>query len=313
MALPPLSTEFPAHLSVATAPFKIQFNLLFKRAFKNAIRNKLLMQGRFATMLILSLLGGLVYLDVTDDQRGVQDRESSLFFFLINSFIGSSMGVIAIFALEKAVFTREYQNGLYKLPAYFLSRTVVEIPFRIILPILGAIVAYWMVGYQSSATKFLYFAALSIASENIGSALGIFVASLFPELPVALAVLPLLLMPYVLFSGFFLNADSTPIYFEWARYASPMMYAFVALVKNEFEGLSIYCTSSQYISDGTDEVCPITNGAQVITQLGFDGLGSVAENLGILAGFYVAFMACAYIALWRQVQGGREEPCCKRS
>lgn len=45
------------------------------------------------------------------------------------------------------MFTREYRAGLYGLPAYFISRNVVELPFRLLLPVLSACIIYWMV-YQ---------------------------------------------------------------------------------------------------------------------------------------------------------------------
>jgi ABC-2 type transporter len=64
------------------------------------------------------------------------------------ALFGSVTGIITVFAVEKAVFKREYGSNMYGLPAYFLSRWVVELPARIILPILGAVIAYWLVGYQ---------------------------------------------------------------------------------------------------------------------------------------------------------------------
>jgi ABC-type multidrug transport system permease subunit len=61
---------------------------------------------------------------------------------------GSVMGVITVFALEKSVFKREYGGNMYSLSAYFLSRWVVELPARILLPVLGCCITYWLIGYQ---------------------------------------------------------------------------------------------------------------------------------------------------------------------
>lgn len=56
-----------------------------------------------------------------------------------------------------------------------------------------------------------------------------------------------------------------------------MRYGFVAVAKNEFQDLPIHCTSEQRCASGF-------NGNDVITIMGFDDKGSVAENAGILFG-----------------------------
>jgi len=113
------------------APFKTQFDLLAQRAFRNAWRNKLMLKGRFAQTIFLSVLIGLIYLQLSADQQGIQNREGSLFFVAVNGVMTSTMGVLSIFAAEKTVFIREFESGLYRLPAYFLSRTFVEFPFKV--------------------------------------------------------------------------------------------------------------------------------------------------------------------------------------
>lgn len=41
--------------------------------------------------------------------------------------MGSAMNVLSIFATEKPVFMREYRLGYYSLPAYYFSKTLVEV------------------------------------------------------------------------------------------------------------------------------------------------------------------------------------------
>jgi hypothetical protein len=42
-----------------------------------------------------------------------------------------AFGILTIFFEEKIVFCREYRNGFYTLPAYFLSKTLVEVRLSI--------------------------------------------------------------------------------------------------------------------------------------------------------------------------------------
>jgi ABC-type multidrug transport system permease subunit len=291
------------------APFTTQFYLLSQRALKNAWRNKLMLKGRFAQTIFLGVLMGLIFLQLGTDQRGIQDRQGSLFFVAVNGIMTSTMGVLSIFAAEKSVFIREYEGGFYRLPAYFLSRTFVELPFKIVFPIIGGTILYWLVGYQDEADKYVLMVFIMVILENCGTALGIFVASFFEDIAVALAVVPMFLMPLMIFSGFFVNSETSPAFLQWIKYISPMKYAFVALVKNEFEGLNLHCAPNQLTpvpipgGNGTvTYICAREKGEEVIKLLGFDTEGSIAVNVIILASMYVILLLLAYAALWRQLR-----------
>ena len=62
----------------------LQLQWLAKRAGRNAWRNKLIVKGKLAQTIFLSLVIGLIYLQVDNDQTGVQDRTGSLFFITVN-------------------------------------------------------------------------------------------------------------------------------------------------------------------------------------------------------------------------------------
>lgn len=65
------------------------------------------------------------------------------------------------------------------------------------------------------------------------------IASIFKDLTIALAVLPIILLPLLLFSGLFVNSQSTPGYLRWIKYISPMFYAFVGEMETEFSGTTL--------------------------------------------------------------------------
>jgi hypothetical protein len=60
-----------------------------------------------------AILIGLIYLSVSDRSLTAQDpdRAGALFFFAINLCMSSAMGVLHIFAEEKAVFARAFGSG----------------------------------------------------------------------------------------------------------------------------------------------------------------------------------------------------------
>eukprot|EP00808_Paulinella_micropora_P004389 g47150.t1 len=285
------------------APFKTQFQQLVRRAWKNQFRNKLIIGGRLGQVVFLSTIMGLLYFQIRNDQTGIQNRQGLLFFICTNTLMGSLMGVLSIFVEEKPVLVREYENQLYRLPAYFLAKLCVELPFRIVLPLFGVTIIYPLVGFQPDASKFFILALTIVIMENAGSALGIFITSFFNEVSMALTVAPALLMPLMIFSGFFTNSDTIPVYLDWIKYISPIFYAFISASKNEFTGLTLHCTESQQIVLGNGQVvCPITQGEQVIDLLGFESKPSIAGCILILASIWLAFTVAAFLGLKRQLR-----------
>lgn len=115
-----------------------------------------------------------------------------------------TFGVLNVFAEEKQVFLREYQNGYYTLPAYFLSKTLVEIPFQIVFPAVQGLITYILV-FTFQWERFIFFEITLILLANCGQSMGVAAASAFEDVKIALAVVPMLLLPFMIFSGVFVS------------------------------------------------------------------------------------------------------------
>ncbi|EPZ36380.1 P-loop containing nucleoside triphosphate hydrolase protein [Rozella allomycis CSF55] len=118
-------------------------------------------------------------------------------------------------------------------------------------------------------------------------ALGIFLASVFEDVQVALFLAPMLIMPMMVFSGFLINNNNIPVYFNWIKYLSPIKYGFTAAAKNEFQGLVM-----------TDQFGSLT-GEKVLDDLAFTDELPVDQNLYVLLSMFIILIGMAYMALWR--------------
>ena len=118
----PLS--YKGHASYAT-----QFCFLAKRASKNAIRNKMIVQVRLVQSIAIGVILGLVYLDQSQYtvQEQIRNKSGVLFFIVVNQYFSSANQVLAIFYQEKSVFLREYYAGYYRLSAYFWTKILMEV------------------------------------------------------------------------------------------------------------------------------------------------------------------------------------------
>ena len=46
---------------------------------------------------------------------------------------------------------------MYSVAAYYFGRTITELPFLIIFPIIFSLITYWAMGFNSDAEKFFIY------------------------------------------------------------------------------------------------------------------------------------------------------------
>jgi hypothetical protein len=142
-----LPTASDLHHTGAT--FWTQFACLCGRALNDVFRNPYKLRARIGQVLFVSIFAGLVYLQVGLGQSSIQNRSGVLFFLCAGGVMNSAMGTVAIFAGEKEVFVREFGARMYSLSSFFFSKLAMELPLRIIFPILSAAIVYWMVSARN--------------------------------------------------------------------------------------------------------------------------------------------------------------------
>ena len=282
----------------------LQFRVLFARAFKNVLRNKMIVKVRFFQSVFIALVIGTIYFDVSrhpqfDTQR--MNRSGALYFLVINQFMSSATGVVTVFCEEKDIFKREHDAGYYGLPAYFLTKVIVETPHQVFFPFLVMTIAYWMIGLRPSFGHYLIAVMAAVLSSLNGMAMGMVAGAMFKQVNVGMAILMVILLPLMLFSGFLVNNDSIPVFLRWIRHVSPTKYAFHALMLNEFTGLTFKnCDKNALMSQV--HKC---SGDFVLQVMGMKGGLSIVENLFVLVSSFLLLLLLAYLALFRLTRFGR--------
>ncbi len=270
--------------------FVRQFAFLLGRTGKNVIRDKMMLPVKLIQTCVIGLLFGLVYWQVGDPSKSVtaqaQDRSGCLYFLVVNQLMGSAMGILSVFSKEKVVFLREHRLGYYRLPAYFFAKLAVELPYQVFFPVLLMSIVYPMAGLRSGFGNFFTACIIAVLTALNGMAIGTMAASVFNSVEIALVILPLLLIPMMVFSGLMVNLKTVKPYFAWIPIVSPTQYAYKAIMKNEFEGLL-----------QTDDTGAKLPGDFFLQERGMDGGLGIWANVFVLAGTYVVLLSMSYIAL----------------
>lgn len=207
------------------------------RTIKQSLRNPVILRARLVSTLMLSLLIGIIYYQLPSSNTGnysedmvrIQDRNGSLFLCTVAMFNLSMLPSIITFPAEKAVFLKEENSKLYSVSSYFFGRTLIEIPYLLLFPILFSIIVYWMVGFNDSKPETVFiFIFLTILSSLNGNSVGLLTGCAFSSTRVASSMMPLLLLPMMLFGGIFKNRGYYIKAFCWLEYLSPFKYTYEA-------------------------------------------------------------------------------------
>lgn len=119
---------------------------------------------------------------------------------------------------------------------------------------------------------------------------GYLISCISPNLQIALALAPTLIIPVMIFGGFFLKGSSVPDWLNWMQYISWFKYSNELLVINQWEGVEF--------SDCPPNITAncFQDGEQVLQFYGFDE-ENWAFNFGMLVALAFGFRILGFFAL----------------
>lgn len=171
---------------------------------------------------------------------------------------------------------------MYRTDVYFLCKTIADLPVYIVFPFIFVCIPYYAIGLNPAADRFFIACGIVILVANAATSFGKAIKLTFPysinqslilafvgymiscltnSTQVALALAAPLIIPLLLFGGFFLQNGAVPVYFDWMRYISWFMYGNEALSINQWKGVEF-----------PDEACPngICTGEAILARFDFN-------------------------------------------
>ena len=150
----------------------------------------------------------------------------------MNITMNAIQNVILIFPDERPVFLREVNNNMYNVGPYFLAKISSEMPFSILMPTTFGIIVYFAVGLNPDAGNFFLFLITLILIYNAASGYSLIISASFANKQVAVTLTPVLIVPFMLFAGFFVAASTIPKWLREFEYLSIFKYGYQALLRN---------------------------------------------------------------------------------
>jgi len=178
-------------------------------------------------------------------------------------------------------------------------------------------VAWWMMGLNDSAEPFFIFILIELILTCLGYSLGLVLTLIIYDPGLVQRIQPLILLPLMVFAGFFVNSNSIPVWLSWLQAISPLKYAFRATMNIVLSGQTLYCQTGdlrpipflpQFLNTSIDPmisvlnatssalICPITQGEQELSLLGMSGY-SYWIDIIILAGMMLFLFILGFLLL----------------
>ncbi|XP_047508803.1 ATP-binding cassette subfamily G member 4 isoform X2 [Pieris napi] len=219
-----------------------QFWVVLTRTLLFSRRDWTLMYLRLFAHILVGFLIGALYYDIGNDGSKVLSNLGFLFFNMLFLMYTSMTITILSFPLEMPVLVKEHFNRWYSLRSYYLAITVSDIPFQAIFCIIYVVIVYLLTSQPLEWFRFSMFLSscllISFVAQSVGLVVG---AAMNVQNGVFLA--PVMSVPFLLFSGFFVSFNAIPVYLRWITYVSYIRYGFegTALATYSFNRTNLAC------------------------------------------------------------------------
>lgn len=269
-----------------------QMCVLTVRTFRQS-RHAILSKTNLFLAISLSIVASLVWFQIPETEQALNDRFGILFFSIIFWSFNSMFIALTAFPAERVVINKERSSGSYRLSAYYLAKTLSELPLILFLPSVYIIVVYWTAGLNGWASFFGTWFFL-LFSGFMTQSLGLLISATVAKPGTALTIAALTVLTSMLLGGFYVR--QLPSWLEWAENLSFVTFSYDAMLQLEFTDDRMFSCSEEASS------YPSCNS----TLTGYPGNGTISgsdvlQEIGVSYPLYINFLAMAGFSLLYRV------------
>ena len=222
-----------------------QFRVIFGRTFKLKLRDPMCFGTVVAGITVMALLHGSIYFDmVYGDWR---NRISGIAMY-ISMTCFMCFDVLMLWPSERAIYLRDQRAGCYCPSAFYVARSLAEVPAHMITGTLGGIIVYLMYGLTLDwATAFWFCILTGLVIVTSGSVM-IGVGGLSRGYDMSNQIAMPLLTIVELFSGWFLTKEMAPSMWHWVYDVNFLYHTMNYLSLEELRGMGV-CASIATLSN----------------------------------------------------------------
>lgn len=296
--LPPIAEFDPANPFITeeekwATSYLTQLQVLTRRNFHNS-KSGMFSWLNFFQTISLALICGIIWYKLAPVDIQIFNRSSMIFFAVTFWPMLYLFDGILAYPTERQVLQKERASGSYRLSAYFLSKTISELPVLIVSPTVYLIICYWMVGLNPSAGSFFGYLLFELLSVWTAESIGLIIGASVIDLSAGLVIATVSMIFLLLLAGFFVQ--NLPAWILKLSYVSLFRYSFNGCLLFEYPDDVVYtCSPVDSPVDLCDTQDTIT-GIDIRQHLGIQN-ETIGFNFGLLLLLLVFFRFIAYLCL----------------
>jgi len=242
--------------------------------------------ARSAGVFLFGLVQMSLFWKVGAPTGAAQDQSTQLNVASLLSMINilpsfQASGYMPSVVLERAMFYREMDDGVYPLVSYIAYKIIEEGALAIPVSLIGQMMLFLGCAIQGN---FFYFWIINYGVMMCGIALAYVCAAVAPNMDAANTLLPVYNVVQLLFSGLIIRVASIPKGWAWYRHTLFVRYGWQAQMRNHF-------------GDNAPKVFVDDNGAPVDISEFYGVSGSLASNIGAIFGLVGFWILVAYLTM----------------
>ncbi|KAI1100904.1 P-loop containing nucleoside triphosphate hydrolase protein [Jackrogersella minutella] len=276
------------------ADFFRQLRVLTDRTLKVTYRDPLGMAGSILESILMAIITGYVFYNLSRDQSGIRSREAALYISVgLQGYLFLTFEIYRL-TMDIPTFDRENSEGCVTALPYILSRRLARLFTEDIpVPFLYSVIYYFMVGFDRHVHKFFTFFSILLLNHYIAVALAITSVAAVRNFPGASLIANLAYTLQSMACGYFLQSNTIPVYVRWTKYITYTYYAFGALCGNEFKHSFYDCPLP---GGESNPACEPYTGQYIMDSLGFPR-NWIARPIIAMFGFVVLFFITSWVGL----------------
>lgn len=217
-----------------SAGFCTQLVLLSKREALSVWRNKPGLIASVVVPVILNTFFALIFAQVGDYNSAEYDSMShfgGIAQVAIGGMFGAAQPLLLRFPLDRGIFLREYATQTYGCAAYFLSKSMVELPQSFLNAVIVWTCSYFIMELKGN---FIVYVLVFWVTGMAAASTALLVGSLAANAEVAQQAAPAVFVPQIMLAGFFIKSGQIPVYMRWFQWLCALKYGMSLNIFNEF-------------------------------------------------------------------------------
>jgi ATP-binding cassette, subfamily G (WHITE), member 2, PDR len=303
----------------ASSPYLLsipmQIRLCLRRAFQRMQNDLPTAMSTVVVQVVLSLIIGSIFYNSPNTSNAFFQKGAVIFFAVLMNALITINEIMQLYS-QRPIVEKQARYAFVHPFAEALASVIIDLPIKLLRCSVFSIVLYFMANLRREPAQFFIFYLFLVTAILTMSGIFRSVASATRTISQAMGIAGILVLCFVVYSGFMLPQAYMRPWFSWIRWINPIFYAFEGLLSNEFHGREFECaTLIPPYGTGDSIICAAVGavpGQRFISGDAFIELNygytytHIWRNYGILIAFMV-FFHCFYLSATENNKGRRSK------